>query len=104
MEPGAWLDGHDPEIPESLRARMRVALEAVTDEVDSRSLVNASLLCMRDALDLGDDRPAAIHLLAADALLTAAFADVAAGGAESIRSLAGQATAELALLLPAPAE
>src|SRR5690606_4854003 len=34
------------------------------------ALEHAARSCLRDALDIGDDRAAALHLLAADALIT----------------------------------
>ena len=46
------------------------------------ALADAARVCLRDALAAGDDRAAALHLLAADALITYACeaATVEAGG------------------------
>jgi hypothetical protein len=51
-------------------------------------LAEAALVCLRDAVRLGDDRSAAIHLLGADALITAACEQAAAtGDADAVASL-----------------
>jgi hypothetical protein len=51
-------------------------------------LAEAALVCLRDAVRHGDDRSAAVHLLGADALITAACEQAAAtGGADAVDSL-----------------
>jgi hypothetical protein len=103
------------QVPAALDARMRAALQQVLDAaalsarqsqadatfadeapVDTAPtetampwyLGEAALLCLRDAAALCDHRDAAIHLLAADALLTAACESAAdAGDLGSLREL-----------------
>jgi hypothetical protein len=70
----SWLVPRLYEVPDSLRARMRsaVAHEPNDAQTVSGALLNAALGCMDEALSLGNARVAAGHLLASDALLTAA--------------------------------
>lgn len=87
-------------VPPALEARMESAIEDVIDD-DSvpASLADAARVCMRDALAAGDDRSAALHLLAADALITYAC-EAAADGAAAFEAVARAAAPErLALLL-----
>jgi hypothetical protein len=102
----AALDG----VPDTLYARMTRALDAVSDAAPGRwsgavsgsthktdtheaggayeagaldepaLLAAAALACLADALGHGDDRAAALHLLAADALLTVACEAAADAG------------------------
>lgn len=79
---------------------MEHALDDVpTDDTIHGSLADAARLCLRDALTAGDDRAAALHLLAADALLTyaceAAVEDEPAGFAELAAAFAPERLAHL---------
>jgi hypothetical protein len=99
----AALDG----VPDTLYARMTRAVDAVADAAPGRGngavssstheagtheagpldepglLAAAALACLADALGHGDDRVAALHLLAADALLTVAC-EAAADAADPV--------------------
>lgn len=98
-----WLDRHEADIPDPMRDPIRAALETTGGDDAGAGLLDASLLCLRHALEIGDDRSAAVHLLAADALLTAAFDAAVSEGPTLVRSLAERAAADLARLLPDPA-
>jgi hypothetical protein len=67
-----WLDRRGGDVPPALQQRMLEAVDAGAGESVPAVLADASLACLRDALELCDDRAAALHLLAADALVTAA--------------------------------
>lgn len=80
-----WLETREPDVPESLRDRMRNAVQDVDDAAAEtpKRLALAAIACLRAALAAGDDRAAALDLLAADALLThASEAAVEAGSIE----------------------
>ena len=65
-----WLAAHAHEVPAMLQRRME---EAASDASGARvqdELIMAALECMRVALARCDERAAALHLLAADALVT----------------------------------
>lgn len=62
---------------------MEAGIEAIPGDDPggvARELGAAALVCLHDALRLGDDRAAALPLLAADALITAAFEEAALRG------------------------
>ena len=67
-----WLDRREATPPPRLLERLREALDAAfTRGVDLPSQFGeAALVCLEAALRRGDDRSAALDLLAADALLT----------------------------------
>lgn len=67
-----WLDRRGAEVPPALLERMRAAVDTAAGGSVPAVLADASLACLRDALERCDDRAAALHLLAADALVTAA--------------------------------
>lgn len=70
--------------PDALRTRMTDALGAVdAGGALADRLAAAAVLCLRTAIALGDDRAGAIHLLAADALLTDGATLAAADGPEA---------------------
>ena len=70
-----------------------------TDNVPA-ALADAARVCMRDALAAGDDRSAALHLLAADALITYACEAAVEGSRADLAVVARAAAPErLALLL-----
>jgi hypothetical protein len=88
-------------VPPALEARMESAMDDVIDD-DSvpASLADAARVCMRDALAAGDDRSAALHLLAADALITYACEAAADDSGAAFEAVARAAAPErLALLL-----
>ena len=68
------------------------------------ALADAARICLRAALAEGDDREAALHLLAADALITYACEAAANDGGDSLRELAeGWSPGSLARLIAASA-
>jgi hypothetical protein len=81
-----WLAGRVQAAPASLVDHMNLAVDAVPAEAVAgsggaavaRLLTRASLSCLAEALESCDDRTAALPLLAADALITAAC-EAAAG-------------------------
>jgi len=97
----AWLDRREPDVPVPMRAPIRSAVSTTgCNGISGESLLDASLICLRDALERGEDRSAAVHLLAADALLTWAFGAAVTEGPMVVHSLADRAAAALAALLP----
>jgi hypothetical protein len=80
----AWLDLHSGDIPASLASLMELAVREVDTgaDGDATTLSLAAVACMRTALRMGDERAGALHLLAADALITAACEAAADDGAE----------------------
>lgn len=70
----SWLAPRLYDVPDSLRMRMRTAVsrDPQNGESVAEALLIAAMSCMDEALALGSARNAAGHLLAADALLTAA--------------------------------
>jgi hypothetical protein len=92
----------DP-VPPILARGMRAALGTVGgDPADPRTGLAAAEACLRRALERIDDRAAALDLLAADALLTAACAAAAAAG--GVGPLAAEATTRLAALVATEAD
>ncbi|HSJ25124.1 MAG TPA: hypothetical protein VK929_10670 [Longimicrobiales bacterium] len=81
-----WLSERSADVPESLLARMERAVDDVAldhhgvqdDAGVADVLAAAAVLCLREAAADCDVRDAALPLLAADALMTAAF-EAAAG-------------------------
>ena len=68
-----WLEARAGAAPLSLRNAMDTALAAGRGEGSVAAvLCDAAMHALESALQAGDDRAAALHLLAADALLTAA--------------------------------
>jgi hypothetical protein len=68
----AWLAERSDDVPASLQSRMEQSARDATGVTIPDALASASLDALRDALALCDDRAAALPLLAADALITAA--------------------------------
>lgn len=67
----AWLAGRAGAVPPVLEARMERAIDdAMEDGSIAAMLSDAARICLRDALADPDSRAAALHLLAADALVT----------------------------------
>lgn len=105
----AWLATRATETPQALMARMDEAVAepgaADSDEQASvhRDLADAALLCVRAATERGDDRSAALHLLAADALITAACEAAAEVGVDALSALCrGVSPASLVRVVPLP--
>lgn len=71
----AWLDQWRAAVPPTLAAVVEQAVSAADDGVSdaAAALSDAAVASLRAALRIGDDRAAALHLLAADALITAAL-------------------------------
>ena len=91
-----WIVAREPEIPEQLRRHLRLSLEQVHgDGLDIPTcLVRAATHCLRRALALGDDRSAALDLLAADAFLTLGAEAAAERGSEVLKDFASSCSAE----------
>jgi hypothetical protein len=87
----AWLAQWRAGVPPSLAACVEQAILATDtgarETVDA--LGDAAIACLRDALRIGDDRAAALHLLAAGALITAAC-DAAAGSERELADVAAR--------------
>src|SRR5688500_5570900 len=90
-----WLATHADDVPAQLQQRMEEAagavgaLPRVADE-----LAAAAVECLRLAAQRCDERAAALHLLAADALLTHACALAAEAGSDALDELARALTAQ----------
>lgn len=85
----AWLSQWRAAVPPSLAAVVEQAVSTADDGTHDTTAIlsDAAVACLRTALRIGDDRAAALHLLAADALITAAC-DVAAGAERAGAALA----------------
>ena len=91
----AWLAMRAGAVPPVLEARMESALDDVLDDdVVARALADAARSCLRDAMRAGEDRAAALHLLAADALITYACEAAAVGAAHDLDVLADTSGAD----------
>jgi hypothetical protein len=103
----AWLASRADDVPPSLQARMELAVDgtaAATPPDVAGELTAAALACLQQAFANCDERGAAQHLLAADALITGACeaaADSAAGRNAALDTVC-EATSlpRLSLLLP----
>jgi hypothetical protein len=86
----AWLTAREPDMPEALRARMYEVLESADGRAHDIALRFgfAATLCLQRALALGDDRAAALDLLAADAFLTHGAEAAAEGGSDALSTFA----------------
>ncbi len=85
--PDAWLEKRESGVPASLVARMRHYLAGRSGPLPDR-LVDAAFDALRAALAAPDERASALDLLAADALLTAAFEAAAEEGVAAVGRLA----------------
>lgn len=84
----AWLAMRAGAVPPALEARMEAAVDGVIDDdTVPAALADAARACLREALAIGDDRAAALHLLAADALITYACEAAADKGGEALDGL-----------------
>lgn len=89
-------------VPQSLVHRLdEVLRETAGDPADAATQMAAAETCLRAALERGSDRAAALDLLAADALLTAACGAAAQTGSTSIEALAAEAAERLSRILNA---
>jgi hypothetical protein len=85
----AWLAMRTGTVPPALEARMESALADVPgDDSVPAALADAARACLRDAVAGCDDRDAALHLLAADALITCACEAAADEDAAALDALA----------------
>jgi hypothetical protein len=90
----AWLERSRAALPPALAA---VVEQTITDSVagsgHTEVLSAAALACLRTAWQMGDERAAAVHLLAADALITAAL-ELAADSEPELAELVARCTAD----------
>lgn len=85
----AWLAMRAAGVPPALEARMESAIDdALEDETIPGALADAARICLVNALAVGDHRDAALHLLAADALITYACLAAATDDDAPLRDLA----------------
>lgn len=100
----AWLSLRAGAVPPALEACMEAAVDDVLDDDTIHdALADAARTCLRQAIALGDQRAAALPLLAADALMTYACEAAAAVDDAALRELADTwSTERLAAVLPAP--
>ena len=78
--------------------------DVLDDDTIHGALADAARSCLRQAIDLGDDRAAALPLLAADSLMTYAFEAAAMVDDAALRELAESwSTERLAAVLRAAA-
>jgi electron transfer flavoprotein alpha/beta subunit len=91
----AWLAQWRAAVPPSLASAVEPAVTASGDSASDivTALSDAALACLRTALRIGNDRAAALHLLAADALITAAC-EAAAGSSGQLDDLAKRFAAD----------
>jgi len=84
-------------VPASLSRRIDEALAAAHgDPAAPATKLRAAAACLQQALALGDDRRAALDLLAADALLTSACEAAAGSGSPPLATFAADAASVLA--------
>jgi hypothetical protein len=104
-----WLTARSAGVPARLQARMEAAVLEAGAPVGSRvhaELAAAAITCLQAAIRIGDDRSAAIHLLAADALITAACeaaADEGLDGLDELRATCAPARLDALVAEIAPA-
>lgn len=91
---GAWLERSRAAIPPALQAVLEPAIaDTAPGSSHPEALSAAAVACLRTAWRIGDERAAAVHLLAADALITAAL-EVAADSEPELAELAARCTAD----------
>jgi hypothetical protein len=90
-----WLAEWRAAAPPSLAAVVEHAVTTADDHTSDTVVIlaEAAVACLRSALRIGDDRAAALHLLAADALITAAC-EVAARTERDLAAIAARFTAD----------
>jgi hypothetical protein len=92
----AWLIAREPDMPDALRARMQEVLESVAEPANdiARRFGLAATVCLERTLALGDERAAALDLLAADAFFTHGAEAAAESGSDALTSFASSFGAE----------
>ena len=91
----AWLASRADDVPAQLQQRMEEAAATVPAQPDvAAELATAAVQCLRVALQRCDERAAALHLLAADALATHACGLAAEAGGNAVEQLAAKLSAE----------
>jgi hypothetical protein len=89
----AWLEQWRAAIPPTLVAVIERALSEAGDAHNrSDALCDAAVACLRTAWRISDERAAAVHLLAADALITAAL-EIAAEDPRALAELGARFSA-----------
>ena len=89
----AWLATHAADVPAQLQQRMEDAAAAVDAQPRvADELAAAAVACLRIAAERCDERAAALHLLAADALVTHACALAAEEGSAALDEVAAGLT------------
>lgn len=89
-DPWNWLEPRLGDVPAELASALRAAIERAepgSASTPADGLADVALVELYSVLRAEQDRPAALRLLAADALLTYAFeaaADPAAGGSAAL--------------------
>lgn len=86
--PDTWLARRQTGVPTSLAERMRLYFDRSASDALPDRLAHAGLDALVVALQRPDERASAIDLLAADALLTAAFEAAAEEGVAAVDRLA----------------
>lgn len=89
-----WLERHVTGAPPALRERMAAAIEGLEGAAATGGvpllLARAAEECLRATLASPSERPAALHLLAADALLTHACQAAAAQGLDALETFTAE--------------
>ena len=89
-----WLASHADDVPAQLQQLMDDAVATIDAQQDvAGELAAAAVECLRVAMQRCDERAAALHLLAADALVTHACALAADAGGDALDVLAANLTA-----------
>jgi hypothetical protein len=84
----AWLAMRAGAVPGALQTRMESAIAGLDGDNVAAVLAEAAHACLGDALAAGDERGAALHLLAADALITYACEAAADADGSALAGLA----------------
>jgi hypothetical protein len=98
-----WLAQYGDDVPPELLEAMQKAIAAVPAGSAAQHLADAALASLRSALHRCDERVAALPLLAADALMTAACELAAGEGDDALAALcAAHAPERMAEVVPLP--
>jgi hypothetical protein len=84
----AWLDRHTAHAPSALRARVHEYASGRHDTLIPRQLSAAARVALTRVLEHPGDRPVALDLLAADALITLALLAQAQTAPEQLEEFA----------------
>ena len=90
MNAQAWLDAQTEAAPQGLRECMRAAVAREPDGSIQDVLARAALTSLRNSLSAKNEKASALHLLAADALLTHACAAAAEAGKDALAKFAAE--------------